>query len=143
MRTEWGSGKCTLQYLGGIPLAVTNVSEICMWWESSNKIYGQTRNPYNTTRIVGGSSGGEGALIAAAGSPWGIGSDIGGSIRMPAFFNGIFGHKPTFGLISNQGQFPDAQGNLSKFLTTGPMCRFAEDLVPMFKVRPLLLPILH
>ena len=53
---------------------------------------------------------------------------------MPAFFNGIFGHKPTFGLVSNTGQFPDAQGNLSKFLVTGPMCRFSEDLIPMFKV---------
>jgi predicted small secreted protein len=74
------------------------------------------------------------ALLAACGSPFGIGSDIGGSIRMPAFFNGIFGHKPTFGLVPNNGQFPDAQGNLTKFLVTGPMCRFTEDLIPMFKV---------
>ncbi|XP_055351575.1 fatty-acid amide hydrolase 2-like [Paramacrobiotus metropolitanus] len=123
-----------MRQAGAIPLAVTNISEICMWWESSNKIYGQSRNPYNTQRIVGGSSGGEAALLAAAGSPFGIGSDIGGSIRMPAFFNGIFGHKPTFGIVPNRGQFPDVSGNLSKFLTTGPMCRFAEDLVPMLKV---------
>ncbi|GAV03529.1 hypothetical protein RvY_13936 [Ramazzottius varieornatus] len=119
---------------GGIALAVSNVSEICMWWESSNKIYGQTRNPYDTRRTVGGSSGGEAALLASCGSPMGIGSDIGGSIRMPAFFNGIFGHKPTFGLVSNAGQFPDASGALSKFLVTGPMCRFSEDLIPMYKV---------
>ncbi len=80
---------------GAIHLAITNVSEVCMWWEASNTIYGRSRNPYDGRRITGGSSGGEGALIGAAGSVIGIGSDIGGSIRMPSFFNGIFGHKPT------------------------------------------------
>lgn len=86
---------------GAIPLAVTNVSELCMWWESSNNLYGRTNNPYDTTRIVGGSSGGEGSLITAAGTPFGIGSDIGGSIRLPSFFNGIFGHKPSKGKYYN------------------------------------------
>lgn len=82
---------------GAIHLVVTNVSEVCMWWESNNRIYGRSNNPYDSRRIVGGSSGGEAALISACGSLWGIGSDIGGSIRMPAFFNGIFGLKPTPG----------------------------------------------
>ncbi|KAG1663619.1 Fatty-acid amide hydrolase 2 [Nymphon striatum] len=87
---------------GAIPIAITNVSELCLWMESSNNLYGRTNNPYNTTRMVGGSSGGEACLISAVGSPFGIGSDIGGSIRMPAFFNGIFGHKPSKGdKISN------------------------------------------
>ncbi|XP_032886259.1 fatty-acid amide hydrolase 2 [Amblyraja radiata] len=123
-----------LRKAGAIPLGVTNCSELCMWYESSNNLYGTTRNPYNVDRIVGGSSGGEGCIIAAAGSVMGVGSDIGGSIRMPAFFNGIYGHKPTTGLVPNDGQFPDATGLREKFLCTGPMCRYAEDLIPMLKV---------
>jgi fatty acid amide hydrolase 2 len=82
---------------GAIHLAVTNTSEVCMWWESVNANYGRSRNAYDSRRLVGGSSGGEGALISAGGSLVGIGSDIGGSIRMPAFFNGVFGLKPTPG----------------------------------------------
>lgn len=85
--------------------------------------------------IPGGSSGGEGANLAASGSPFGIGSDVGGSIRMPAFFNGIFGHKPTCGLVSNKGQIPVAVGVIdSSFLVTGPMSRFCKDLKPMLEV---------
>lgn len=82
---------------GAIALAVTNVPEVCLWWESVNAIYGRTKNPYDSRRIAGGSSGGESALISAAGSVIGIGSDIAGSIRMPAYFNGVFGFKPTPG----------------------------------------------
>ncbi|XP_072361284.1 fatty-acid amide hydrolase 2-like isoform X2 [Scyliorhinus torazame] len=78
--------------------------------------------------------GGEGCIIAAAGSVMGVGSDIGGSIRMPAFFNGIYGHKPTTGLVPNGGQFPNATGRKAEFLCTGPMCRYVEDLIPMLKV---------
>lgn len=119
---------------GAIPLCVTNVSELCMWWESSNTIYGRTNNPYHTCRIVGGSSGGEGCIQSACGSPFGIGSDIGGSIRMPAFFNGIFGHKPTYGIVSNLGQEPKASGEAMNFLVTGPMCRYVKDLTPLLKI---------
>lgn len=119
---------------GAILLAVTNVSELCMWWESDNNVYGRTNNPYNTARIVGGSSGGEACTIAAAASPFGIGSDIGGSIRMPCFFNGIFGHKPTTGIVSNHGQAPIALNELQEFLCTGPMCRHATDLIPIYRV---------
>lgn len=120
---------------GAIPLATTNVSELAMWWESSNCIYGTTRNPYNTRHIVGGSSGGEGCLQAAAGSPFGIGSDIGGSIRMPCFFNGIFGHKPSKGIVSNAGQYPSPHSeDQNQLLGLGPMCRYAHDMVPILKV---------
>ncbi|XP_029033097.1 fatty-acid amide hydrolase 2 [Osmia bicornis bicornis] len=120
---------------GGIPLATTNVSELAMWWETSNYIYGTTKNPYNTRHIVGGSSGGEGCIQGAAGSPFGIGSDIGGSIRMPSFFNGIFGHKPSKGIVSNNGQYPSAQSeDQDRLLAIGPMCRYAQDLQPMLKV---------
>uniref|UniRef100_A0A8C9L9Q5 Amidase domain-containing protein n=1 Tax=Pavo cristatus TaxID=9049 RepID=A0A8C9L9Q5_PAVCR len=86
-----------MKQAGAIPLGVTNCSELCMWYESSNNVYGRTSNPYNLQHIAGGSSGGEGSVLAAACSVIGVGSDIGGSIRMPAFFNGVFGHKPTTG----------------------------------------------
>ncbi|XP_058052546.1 fatty-acid amide hydrolase 2 [Ahaetulla prasina] len=123
-----------LKQAGAIPLGVTNCSELCMWFESSNRVYGRSNNPYNLDCIVGGSSGGEGSILAAAGSVMGIGSDIGGSIRMPAFFNGIFGHKPTTGVVPNDGQFPDAVGNRTNFLCTGPMCRYAEDMELLLRV---------
>lgn len=85
--------------------------------------------------MVGGSSGGEGSLVGSGGSVIGIGSDIGGSIRMPAFFNGIFGHKATSGVISNKTQHPPATHALQeKMLATGPMCRYASDLSLLFKI---------
>lgn len=123
-----------LKSSGLIVLGVTNVSELCMWWETSNLVYGTTKNPYNTCRIVGGSSGGEACIVAAAGAVVGLGSDIGGSIRMPAFFNGIFGHKPTNGIVNNDGQMPIATKGGKDFLSTGPFCRYASDLIPMMKV---------
>jgi len=96
---------------GAIPLAVTNVSELCMWFESSNMVYGRSKNPYHTGRMVGGSSGGEASNLSAAGSVIGVGSDVGGSIRMPCFFNGIYGHKPTHGnVVPNEGQLPASRG---------------------------------
>ena len=119
-----------LRAAGAIPLGLTNVPELAMWMETSNRVYGRTNNPYDPRRIVGGSSGGEGALIGSGGSPLGIGSDIGGSIRMPAFFNGIFGHKPSAGLVPNTGHWPQSHGAAKRYLTTGPMCRRAEDLWP-------------
>ncbi|ALC41851.1 CG8839 [Drosophila busckii] len=120
---------------GAIPFALTNVSEVCMWWESNNTVHGRTRNAYDTNRIVGGSSGGEGCTQSAAASPFGLGSDIGGSIRMPAFFNGIFGHKPSKLVVSNDGQFPTPfSAEQNSFLGLGPMSRFAEDLRPMLQI---------
>lgn len=123
-----------LRRAGAIPLGVTNVSELCMWMESSNRVYGRTNNPYDPARIVGGSSGGEGAIIGAGGTPFGLGSDVGGSIRMPAFFNGVFGHKPTGGLVPGTGQWPNASPGLARYLTTGPLTRRAEDLMPLLRV---------
>ena len=123
-----------LRAAGAIPLGVTNVSELCMWYESNNRVYGRSNNPYDPTRIVGGSSGGEGAIIGAGGSPFGLGSDVGGSIRMPAFFNGVFGHKPTGGLVPGSGQYPRARGAAARIVATGPLCRRAEDLWPLVRV---------
>lgn len=119
---------------GFIPLGVTNVSELCMWMESDNKVYGRSNNPYDPGRIVGGSSGGEGAIVGAGASPVGLGSDIGGSIRMPAFFNGVFGHKCTGGMVPNTGQYPEAHGPAARYCVTGPITRRAEDLYPMMQL---------
>lgn len=119
---------------GAIPMGVTNTSELCMWMESFNKVYGRTNNPYDPKRIVGGSSGGEGAIIGAGGSPFGLGSDIGGSIRMPAFFNGVFGHKPSGGLVPGTGQYPVAVNEALRYLSTGPLARKAEDLWPLLNI---------
>lgn len=119
---------------GAIFIALTNVPELVMWWDSYNVIFGKTNNPYDKSRIVGGSSGGEAALITAAGSVIGIGSDIGGSIRMPCYFCGIFGHKTTPQIVSTKGHYPVATPRREKLLSCGPMCRYAADLKPMLKV---------
>ncbi|XP_037972886.2 fatty-acid amide hydrolase 2-B [Plutella xylostella] len=124
-----------LREKGAIIMGLTNVPELCMWWETHNHIHGRTNNPYNTTRIVGGSSGGEGCIQAAAGSAFGVGSDIGGSIRMPSYFNGIFGHKPSKFIVSNAGQYPEPTSELhSSFLGIGPMVRHAVDMKPLLKI---------
>jgi fatty acid amide hydrolase 2 len=77
-----------------------------MWLESINRVYGYTRNPYDARCLVGGSSGGEAAAAAAVYAPFGLGSDIGGSIRLPSMFCGTFGHKPSTRLVPNRGQVP-------------------------------------
>ncbi|XP_069705396.1 fatty-acid amide hydrolase 2 isoform X1 [Periplaneta americana] len=120
---------------GGILVAVTNLPEYNLWCETRNNVYGQTLNPYNTTRTVGGSSGGEASVIAASASPLGIGTDIGGSIRMPAFYCGIFGHKPTTGLTPLKGltKRTGLEQN-STMVSAGPMCRYAQDLAPFLQV---------
>jgi fatty acid amide hydrolase 2 len=119
---------------GFIPLGVTNTSEMTMWIESDNRVYGRTRNAYDPHRIAGGSSGGEGAAVGSGGAPVGLGSDIGGSIRGPAFFNGVFGHKPSPGLVPNTGQFPSTSGEAARMLTMGPLTRRAEDLMPVVRL---------
>lgn len=123
-----------LRAAGAIPLGVTNTSELCMWMESYNHVYGRTNNPYDQRRTVGGSSGGEGAIVGSGASPFGLGSDVGGSIRMPAFFNGVFGHKASPLLVANEGQYPCASGYAQRYLSTGPICRRAEDLEPLLRV---------
>jgi fatty acid amide hydrolase 2 len=132
--TTDATGVARLRAAGAIPLGVTNVSELCMWMETDNRVYGRTNNPYDPARIVGGSSGGEGAIVGLGGAPFGLGSDIGGSIRIPAFFNGVFGHKPTGGLVPGTGQFPISENAALRYLTTGPLCRRAEDLWPLLRI---------
>jgi fatty acid amide hydrolase 2 len=124
-----------LRAAGAIPIGVTNTSEATMWIESSNHVYGRTNNPYNPRRTAGGSSGGEGAAIGAGFAPIGLGSDIGGSIRLPAFFNGVFGHKPSPGVVPCSGHFPapSSNGASSEMLAAGPITRRAEDLMPFLR----------
>lgn len=121
---------------GAIPLGVTNTSELCMWIESDNRVYGRTANPYDATRIAGGSSGGEGAAVGSGGSPIGLGSDVGGSIRGPAFFNGVFGHKPTPGLVPMTLTYPPVRegSEVARMVANGPLARRAEDLMPLMRL---------
>ena len=123
-----------LRAAGAIPIGVTNTSEATMWIESNNRLYGRTRNAYDARRTAGGSSGGEGAAIGAGMAPIGLGTDIGGSIRLPAFFNGVFGHKPSPGLVPCSGHFPAPAGDgAAQMLAAGPLARRAEDLMPFLR----------
>jgi fatty acid amide hydrolase 2 len=123
-----------LRAAGAIPIGLTNVSELCMWMEADNRVYGRTSCAYDAARTCGGSSGGEGAAVGAGGVPFGLGADVGGSIRIPAFFNGVFGHKPTGGLVPATGQYPCAENEALRYLTTGPLARRAEDLGPLLRI---------
>ena len=114
---------------GFIILGTTNVPEALTWYESYNKVYGRTRNPWDLERTAGGSSGGEGAILAAGGSPIGLAGDTGGSIRMPCVFNGIVGHKSSSHLVPHTGTWPDStQGLISKYKCLGPMGRTVADV---------------
>lgn len=134
LATEDATAVRRLKDAGAILLGVTNISELCMWMESNNKVWGRTNNPYDPTRTAGGSSGGEGAIVGAGASVLGLGSDVGGSIRMPAFFNGAFGHKPTGGLVPNTGHYPPAVRLHQRYVTTGPIARRAADLMPFLRI---------
>lgn len=125
-----------LRSAGAIVLGVTNVPEGGLWYETHNTLYGRTHNPWDLHRTPGGSSGGEGAVVAAGGSPFGLGSDTGGSIRIPAALCGVAGHKPSGGLIPATGHFPEAPGGPDDpVMGCGPLARDARDL-------PLLLSVL-
>jgi Asp-tRNA(Asn)/Glu-tRNA(Gln) amidotransferase A subunit family amidase len=117
-----------LKEAGAIVIAKTNVPEMALTYECTNAVFGRTNNPHNTELTPGGSSGGEAAAVASMMSPAGLGSDLSGSIRIPANFTGIFGLKPTPGLISAAGHIPPASGLLSEGVVVGPMARSVEDL---------------
>jgi fatty acid amide hydrolase 2 len=119
---------------GAILICTSNIPEINRWQETRNKIVGQTNNPYDLRRTVGGSSGGEAALLASCSTAFGLGTDIGGSIRMPAFYCGVFGHKPTVDVISTKGCTLRTGKEASTMVVAGPMTRYASDLMPIFKV---------
>jgi len=123
-----------LKDAGAIIIGKTNVAEMAAYFESDNPVFGRTNNPYNPLMTPGGSSGGEAAAIAACLSPAGIGSDLAGSIRLPAHFCGIAGLKPTTGCVPVDGQTPAAEGSLSLGVSVGPMARTVKDLALLFKV---------
>ncbi|RWS01008.1 fatty-acid amide hydrolase 2-like protein, partial [Dinothrombium tinctorium] len=134
LATETAVVVSRLQTAGAILIGITNVPEYSFWWDTENKLYGRTNNPYDLSTIPGGSSGGEAAIISSCGSVFGVGTDIGGSIRLPAFFCGIFGHKVTPGIIPTRGIFPLPDKQRECFFSIGPLCRYASDLLPILKV---------
>src|SRR5271170_6697744 len=123
-----------LRDAGAVILGNTNTPELLMAWETDNLLYGRTNNPWDLTRTPGGSSGGEAAAIAAGCSAGGVGSDGGGSIRVPAHFSGICGLKPTPGRIPATGHFPASAGPLALLGVVGPMARTVADLKVLFEV---------
>jgi amidase len=123
-----------LRDAGAILLGKTNCPELGWAWESDNLIYGRTNNPYDLSLSPGGSSGGESAIIAAGGSPFGLGSDAGGSVRFPAHCTGIASIKPTSGRVPRTGHFPGPGGTLDSLWQIGPLARFVEDLALVLPV---------
>lgn len=140
--TTWGSpafagwiapedsvGVARLKAAGAVILGKTNVPPFLADWQSANPIYGRTVNPWDAARTPGGSSGGSAAALAAGYVPLEFGSDIGGSIRIPSTFCGVFGHKPTFDLIPQRGHTPPGtDGDGVALGVIGPMARTAGDL---------------
>ena len=131
--TQDATVSARLRRAGAIPLGVTNVPEGGLWMETHNLIWGRTSNPWDVRRTCGGSSGGEGALVGSGATPFGIGSDIGGSIRIPAAFCGTVGHKPSAGLVPNTGHFPAAK-DPHGYMVIGPLCRRVADVMPILRV---------
>ncbi len=106
----------------------TNLPLMCADWQSFNEVYGTTNNPWDLTRVPGGSSGGSAAALAAGITPLELGSDIGASIRNPAHYCGVFGHKPTYGIIPTRGQATPGIIAPADLTVVGPMARSARDL---------------
>ena len=115
---------------GAVVWGKTNVPVMAGDWQSSNGLYGTTNNPWDVTRTPGGSSGGAAAALAAGITSLEVGSDIGGSLRVPASFCGVFSHKPSWGLVSQHGHVPPSPGSWSErdLNVVGPMARSARDL---------------
>ncbi len=140
--TTWGSeafkgwiapadstGVARLKAAGAIILGKTNVPPFLADWQSDNEVYGRTNNPHDLSRSPGGSSGGSAAALATGMVPMEFGSDIGGSIRVPAAFCGIVGHKPTHDIIPQRGHTPPGlDGRGVELAVIGPMARSVADL---------------
>ncbi|NWZ62962.1 FAAH1 hydrolase, partial [Acrocephalus arundinaceus] len=136
-----------LKKQGAIPFAMTNVPQSLFSYECSNPIFGQTLNPLNPQRCPGGSSGGEGALIAGGGSILGIGSDMGGSIRLPSSFCGLCGLKPTAErlrwvlALPFHAHVPCAMGPMARDVDSLALCMKALLCQEMFQLDPTVPPI--
>ena len=126
---------------GAIIFGKTNIPYHAMDIQSYNAIYGTTNNPWDLTRTPGGSSGGSAAALAAGFTPLELGSDIGGSVRFPAHYTGVFGHKPTFGIVPRYGHIPPMPGRVPAHVmpaiplfVVGPLARSADDLMLAMEV---------
>jgi amidase len=117
-----------LRDAGAIILGKTNCAEMAMDYNGDNPVFGRTFNPHDASRTPGGSSAGEAVAIDTCMSPGGLGSDLAGSIRIPAHFCGVCGLKPTVGRINGDGQFPEADGMYALGAVVGPMARSVADL---------------
>jgi amidase len=125
------TGVARLKAAGAVILGKTNIPPNLGDWQAANPVYGRTNNPHDLSRVPGGSSGGGAAALAAGMVPLEFGSDIGGSIRVPAHFCGVFGHKPTFDLVPQTGHAPPGIEGPSagvQFGVIGPLARAAADL---------------
>lgn len=124
-----------LKQAGAVFLGKTNVPVALGDWQTFNPIYGRTNNPFDLTRSPGGSSGGSAAALASGMVPLEVGSDIGGSVRVPAHFCGVFGHKPTYGILPMHGHRPpDAEGVAPPLGVIGPMARNMTDMLAAFDI---------
>ncbi len=123
-----------LKAAGAIILGKTNAAEMAMDYNTDNPVFGRATNPHDPSRTTGGSSGGEAVAIATCMSPVGIGSDLAGSVRIPAHFCGIAALKPTVGQVPGEGQFPASRGPYALGSVIGPMARTVSDLRIVFNV---------
>lgn len=119
-----------LKRAGAIVFGKSNTAAFAGDWQTSNSLFGTTRNPWDPARTPGGSSGGAAAGVAAGLTALELGGDIGGSVRIPAAFCGVYGHKPTYGLVPGRGTLPARPGSLSAtdVASAGPLGRSADDL---------------
>ena len=123
-----------LKAAGAVILGKTNAAEMAMDYNADNPVFGRTVHPLDARLTPGGSSGGEAVAIATGMSPGGLGSDLAGSVRIPAHFCGICGLKPTTGRVSGEGQFPPSTGPYGLGAVIGPMARRVADLRLLFEV---------
>jgi amidase len=123
-----------LMQAGAIVFGKTNVSRYGLGWQTFNDLYGTTNNPWDLSRSPGGSSGGPAAALAAGLTGLDVGGDTDGSLRNPAHYCGIYAHKPTFGVISLEGQSLPGLGPAPDIAVAGPMARSAEDLALAFRL---------
>ena len=123
-----------LKAAGAVVIARSNLPEFAMTGESTNLRFGRCNNPHDISRVAGGSSGGEGALVGSGASVFGVGSDILGSIRIPAAFCGTVGFKPHSGAIDKTGTWPVVTGNTSNWLALGPLTRSVRDARLIYNV---------
>jgi amidase len=125
-----------LKEAGAIIFGKTNTPLFAGDWQTYNEVYGRTNNPWDVTRTTGGSSGGAAAAVAAGLTPLELGSDIGGSIRIPAHYNGVYGLKPSWGIVPLRGHIPGPPGSLVEVDVgvAGPLARSVADLRTAFEV---------